>query len=303
MAKKSKQARGVKSYTIERATDWAALINIAKLAHRKLSPDRSEGLWFRGTSDSAHELMPTLMRYTNGLDKDDHDAMEQELFFEFQAKSPDLRSRNLTDWEYLFYSRHHGLPTRLIDWTDTLGVAVYFALEPFLDAALNGRQRPATEPAIWALNPYSLNEKTWDFRDIILPRYLGFQGNDEDYWDFGELLVAEGNWAWNGPVAIYPIQLGDRVRAQRGWFTIHGNSRKPIEHQYPRLLWKIILEKKCIEDGLLFLEWAGFNKSSIYPDLDNLAVWLRQKNLEFVTTHSAKNVAKRISKRAQKFSR
>jgi hypothetical protein len=164
-----------------------------------------------------------------------------------------------------------------------------------MEAALKDEQGPTTEPAIWALNPYSLNEETLDVRDITLPRYLGLRGNDKDYWDFGELLAAEGEWEWDGPVAIYPVQLGDRVRAQRGWFTIHGNSRKPLEEQYPQLLRKIILEKKCIEE-LPFLEWAGFNKYSIYPDLDNLAIWLKQKNSEFVNTHSAKNASKRTSK-------
>jgi hypothetical protein len=303
MTKNQKRARAPEGYVICRAADWSQLTALVSDAKQELSPDNSEGLWFRGTADSVHQLMPTLMRYTDGLDADDHDGMEQNLFFEFQAKSPELRSRNLTDWEYLFHSRHHGLPTRLIDWTDTLGVAVYFALEPLMDAALKGGPVPTTAPAIWALNPYSLNEETWDVRDITLPRYLGLRGKANDYWDFGELLAAEGEWKWDGPVAIYPVQLGDRVRAQRGWFTIHGNIREPLEQQYPQLLWQIILEKKCIDEALLFLELAGFNKYSIYPDLDNLAIWLRQKNLEFVTTHSAKNAAKRISKGKQKVSK
>jgi hypothetical protein len=284
------------AYTVQHATDWKTLTKIAKAAQQKLSPDKSEGLWFRGTADSAHQLIPTLMRYTDGLDEDNHDGVEQNLFFEFQAKSPELRSRNLTDWEYLFDSRHHGLPTRLIDWTDTLGVAVYFALEPLMEAALKREPEPTAAPAVWVVNPYALNEETWDVRDITLPRYLGFRGNDKDYWDFGELLAAEGKWKWDGPVAIYPVQLGDRVRAQRGWFTIHGNSREPLEQQYPQLLWQIILDKKCIEEALQFLELAGFNKYSIYPDRDNLAIWLRQKNLEFVNTHSAGNAQSVIAK-------
>jgi hypothetical protein len=272
-----KRKRGQGGYTIRRAADWSALTKLVAMAEAKLRPDQSETLWFRGTSNQAYTLEPTLMRDTANLPKSSHDETEQELFFEFQARAPDLRSRNLSDWEYLFYSRHHGVPTRLIDWTDTLGVSIYFALELFMDGQLEGKGNPTAEPAIWILNPYSLNEKTWDFRDIILPRYLGLQ--DQDYWDFGELLIGSGDWAWDGPVAIYPIQLSDRVRAQRGWFTIHGNNRSPLEAQYPKLVWKIILEKQCIEEALHFLQWAGFNKFSIYPDFDNLAIWLRQKNL------------------------
>jgi hypothetical protein len=273
-----------------RVADWRTLTEAATKAQQSLSPDKSEGLWFRSTADSKHQLVPTLMRFTDGLSDDDHDGIEQNLFFEFQARSPDLRSRNLTEWEYLFYSRHHGLPTRLIDWTDTLGVAVYFALEPFLDAELKGDPEPSSEPAIWVLNPYSLNEETWTVRDIVLPRYLGLQG--DDYLDFGEMLAVTGKWKWDGPVAIYPAQLGDRVRAQRGWFTVHGNSRRALEDQHPELLWKIILEKECIKEGRVFLEWAGFNKYSIYPDLDNLTTWLRQKNL-----HAVKSMRKSNKKR------
>lgn len=281
-----KQKRKSETFSVHRAADWPALTELVSMAEQTLSPDSGEGLWFRGTTDQSFKLAPTLMRETNGIPRTKHDEIEQDLFFEFQAKSHELRSRNLTDWEYLFHGRHHGVPTRLIDWTETMGVAVYFALEAIQDAVFAGAKRPKTEPAIWMLNPYALNEKTWAVRDIVLPRYLGLTDDEEDYLDFGELLVATGKWAWNGPVAVYPVQLGDRVRAQRGWFTIHGNSRDPLEAQFPELLCKIVLEEKCIEDGLRFLEWAGFNKFSIYPDYDNLAIWLKQKNLKHLKSQA-----------------
>lgn len=264
-------------HTVYRADDWPTLIHLVELAEEELRPRASEALWFRGTTDESFKLAPTLMRGTEGRSNSDHDAIEQDLFFEFQARSPDLRFRNLNDWEYLFYGRHHGVPTRLIDWTDTIGVAAYFALEEILDAKSTGKKSPEADPAIWIMNPYELNKKTWWKRDIVLPRYLGLL--DKDYWDYGELLIGSGDWAWDGPVAIYPAQLNDRVRAQRGWFTIHGNSRKALEEQYPKLVWKIVLGSKCVQDGLRFLDWAGFNRFSIYPDYDNLAVWLKQKNL------------------------
>jgi hypothetical protein len=292
MTRNRERSRAPEGYAVCRAADWSQLAALVSRAKQELSPRKGEDLWFRGTSDSNYKLAPTLMRDTTGLSTDRHDGIEQNLFFEFQARSSELRSRNLNDWEYLFHSRHHGIPTRLIDWTDTLGVAIYFALEEHQHSTTGGSGGLAVKPAIWVLNPYSLNEKTWDNRDIILPRYLGLD-DDKEYWDFGELLVGDGKWAWDGPVAVYPIQLGERVRAQRGWFTIHGNNRKPLEEQFPRLLWKIVLEPKCVVDGLQFLEWAGFNKFSIYPDLDSLATLLRQKNLElaknFVTSGPNRN--------------
>ena len=99
-------------------------------------------------------------------------------------------------------------------------------------------------------------------RDIILPRYFGEYG--EEYWDFGELLVSGGKWAWDGPVAIYPIQINERVRAQRGWFTIHGNDRRPLEEQFPKLVIKLVLDAPCVTEGRSFLQMSGFNR---IPDL------------------------------------
>jgi hypothetical protein len=260
------------------ANDWSSLISLKKKLEGALTSERDEILWFRGVTDSSFELTPTLMRYTDGLNENRHDAIERDLFFEFQAKSPDLKIRNLSDWDYLFYSRHHDVPTRLLDWTDTLGVAIYFALEEIIDAEVKGKKWPERPPAIWILNPYALNRRTWEIDEVVSPRYLGLRGNKE--WDFGELLDEDNKyWEWDGPVAVYPIQLSERVRAQRGWFTIHGNNRWALEAQLPKFVSKIILKEQCIKDGLLFLECAGFNKFSIYPDYDSLAIWLTQKNM------------------------
>jgi hypothetical protein len=223
------------------------------------------------------------MRDTEGLSDTDHDGIEQNLFFEFQARAAELRARGLSDWEYLFYGRHYGVPTRVLDWTDTFGIALYFAIETPDRPNTQSKVDPSVLPAIWALNPYAFNSKSWGNRDIILPRYLGLD-DDQDYWDFGELLAAEGKWRWKMPVAIYPIQINDRVRAQRGWFTIHGQDRRPLEVQAPGHVAKLVLAPKCVSDARRFLNFAGINRYSVYPDLDNLARWLRTQNLEWAET-------------------
>ena len=68
------------------------------------------------------------------------------------------------------------------------------------------------------------------------------------------------------------------MRAQRGWFTMFGNSRKPLEVQCPRSVVRIDLTPASHQGGLEFLRMGGFKPYSIYPDLDHLAEELIQDN-------------------------
>lgn len=262
---------------------WNELREQLDKAKEWMNPHDDEMIWYRGVRDQTHGLMPSLMRETTGLSVGDHDQVEADLFFEFQAHAADLRARNLSDWEYMFFGRHYGVPTRVLDWTDTFGVALYFALEDWNYTPGGHRRTPdaSRKPAIWLVNPYALNEKAWRLRDIILPKYLGF--TPRKFWDYGEMLSTDKDWGWRHPVAIYPIQLNDRVRAQRGWFTIHGDSRDALETQLPQLVTQLTLEGDCVDQGLDFLALAGFNRFSIYTDMENLANWIRKNSFDWIT--------------------
>lgn len=156
----------------------------------------------------------------------------------------------------------------------------------------------ADPPAIWAINPYALNTKWSDVRDIILPKYLGLF--DDEFWDYGEMLASEGPWPWHSPVAVYPIKLNERVRAQRGWFTIHGNTRSALELQVPELVVQIVLKAGCMNEAFRFLTLAGINRFSIYPDMENLATWIRGKNLDWVARRLGQNGARQTKRRAMR---
>jgi hypothetical protein len=167
------------------------------------------------------------------------------------------------------------VPTRLLDWTDTLGYAACFALDGL---------KEGDEPAIWVLNPHSLNE-VWAKsegegpypRDVIPPENLG---------QFGNILrVQDGDWpGWTTPVAIYPQQINERVRAQRGWYTIHGRTREPLEAQVPSAVECIVLNSDCVGELRTILEFMGITTASLYPDLDHLAAEITRKNRGWIST-------------------
>jgi len=256
-------------------------------AKRELRLKPVEECLFRGSGAKSFGLLPSLhWRYEKSLggsgknlSKDKHllklQEIEASLFWDFSARARELLSGNLTDWEILFTMRHHGVATRLLDWTTVVGVAIYFAL----DASVSG-----SKPCIWLLNPYRLNELTAGFKDIQIPRYLAGQAGAADDWDYGDLLA---DWddlgiGWKHPVAVQAPQRDARLHAQRGYFTIHGNDRRSI-HLQSCSKTKLSDFLRCVEmpadarsDAKAFLRRAGIDRYLLFPDLDNLGRLLHE---------------------------
>jgi hypothetical protein len=251
---------------------WNDIVTVVGEARAHLGAGDDEECFFRGQSDSTFELLPTLQRTARLHDWSDEEmlAKEDAFFWEFQARAHDLHGLSFDDWDYLFAMRHHGVPTRLLDWTEAFAVALYFAVKS--DPA-------ATQPCIWVLNPYALNEESEWGRDLVAPRYLGWDEKQGTFYTYGDLIVDQYiDWEW--PVAIYPMQRLARMRAQRGWFTIHGTDMRPIEQIAPECVLQIAFDGQSVQDTRNLLDLLGFDRFSIFTDLDSLADSVTSKNIE-----------------------
>ena len=191
-------------------TAWAGLLRDPTATRNRLGFRSGEECGYRGHASDVWDLTPTLFRKRTTKAATD---FEWATFFEFQARARELHVAQSSDWDTFFHMRHHGLPTRLLDWTENFGVALYFAVRGV--KPLSGHR-----PCLWLLNPYALNAFTVKTRDLWSPKYLGYSKRRDRFYDYGELL-GQGIW-WRRPVAIYPNQRSARMFAQRGWFTIHG---------------------------------------------------------------------------------
>lgn len=251
---------------------WQQFLSQVDQERKSLRLADDQECLFRGQGDVSWPLLPTLLRYCRDAKIRKWELLhhlEANLFFEFRSRARDLHAQELSDWDVLFFMRHHGVATRLLDWTETLGVAIYFALR---DAAVTAT------PCVWLLNPYTLNEQSWGHDDFIVPEYLL-----EDGYSLGDYLQDfsdDAVFPWSEPVAIYPVQRSNRLHAQRGYFTIHGENRKPLETISSHAVRQVPLSRAAIPGAQEFLSIAGIDDHSLFPDLDGLTRHLHAKYLK-----------------------
>ena len=83
---------------------------------------RAKTVWFRGHGDKSWRLEPALSRQ-------DKLAAEIQLMKRFKQNAFQfLPHVPQGEWEWMFLMQHYGVPTRLLDWTESPLVGLYFAL-------------------------------------------------------------------------------------------------------------------------------------------------------------------------------
>ncbi len=170
------------------------LVNVNQIIDLTLECQR----WvFRGVNDSSYKLIPRIGRDISGERAKELVKCERRLLLTFRSEAtPFLERANCTDWELLAIAQHHGLQTRLLDWTLNPLVALYFA-------AKEDKQLPA---AIYACA--GEGAMTRDEDDPFDPR-----GN---YW-------------------FYPPHVTPRVVAQDGLFSIQQDPTAEFAHASLRI--------------------------------------------------------------------
>lgn len=230
-----------------------------------------ESRWYRGIGSSAYTLMPSLFRHPEIATIKPLD-LEQQLLVRFRQRSiPYLAHRLEDDWELLFLMQHHGVPTRLLDWTENPYIALYFAL-------VSCKKDPATglypDCCVWSLDPVAWNRAVLDhisFQDgVLVPSDERINGHKPGV---KESLLSKK------PVAMYGSYNSPRIVAQRGAFTIFGSNVSPMEDvkaAAPTTITDAVLARLTIPGANVpaitkALTAIGYTDSVIFPDLDGLA--------------------------------
>jgi FRG domain len=215
-------------------------------------------LWFRGHADKSWALETGIARQTNAslsLEK------MLRLAFENQTTFLDPASHPLGTAKSNFLMQHHGLPTRLLDWSASPLTALYFAVcDPKHDDK---------DACLWVLDPSQLNTR---HKESFPFECDG--GSDE-------IFTEDTNRA----LAIHAPYTNLRMKLQQSEFTLH-TFYAPLEkelgaEQYIKQ--KIIVRKQfksVLREKLLSL---GVTRGTLFPDLDNIAQTIKDNVLEVVT--------------------
>jgi hypothetical protein len=149
---------------------------------------------YRGVKDVSYSLVPKVGRYAKfqHLPPEEMEKEERTMLRIFRERAwATLPSSSCTDWEILALAQHHGLPTRLLDWSRNPLVAAYFAVE----------QEHNADSAI-----YAYNKRT----------YLSMEKHPKPFEceKIGKFI---------------PNHITPRITAQAGVFTIHPDPRVPLD--------------------------------------------------------------------------
>jgi hypothetical protein len=245
---------------------------VAKFTRSWFQEEPTWGPWFRGEAEVSWRLRPKL--YRDPQPKRDVRILDNEFRQEFVIRAPSLSpERPQNSWEWYFLMQHSGAPTRLLDWTESALIALYFAVRNKSSA-----QNSRSDSVVWVLEPWKLNEYVVNNKEVIAPGAPGLEEVDAArYAPWLPNRYATTQVEKPLPVAIYPTHFQRRISSQRSCFTIHGSSRDGFEElpkEVRRYLQRIVIPHAKAHEIETQLAVAGIDEVTIFPDLDGLGRWL-----------------------------
>ena len=214
--------------------------------------------WWRGHARSGWRLRPHVFRITRP-----GTSYEATIANKFAKYAPTRYANCPAPGDvgrWLFLMQHYRLPTRLLDWSESPLLAIYFAV------AHSEIKHQKAHGALWALDPFRLNE--------LVTNYAGlFQPGQGQAKHLIEQAFSHAQPKDKNVIAVVTEEIDIRMMAQLSGLTIHG-SPTPLDARKDReeYLKKFVIHASAKERIRGQLEEVGIRERTVFPDLEHLAV-------------------------------
>ena len=241
--------------------------------------------WFRGQADAADPPLPSVLRH-------EYDQVQMTLTFRNRASAYHDCPAQDQIAEWLFLMQHYGLPTRLLDWTESPLIACLFAVEEVLRhqkagprSATGGLPEEPGDMGVWVLHPIKLNDLSGipGFELVTRAECRTLENFKFAFGTAGELAGrVKGLEPTRLPLAVQARHLDMRMAGQQSCFTVHGSERTdfevllgdtPLVHD--GFFRKYLLARRLAPQLLLELDELGISYATMYPDLHGLSTQLK----------------------------
>jgi hypothetical protein len=237
---------------------------------------------YRGASDASRPLLTSLDRLGGLNPPHSKRELEGHILRNFIRYSrPHLPTAPVNEWEVLVAAQHHGVPTRLLDWTYSPLVAAHFAT---LDAHV------ARDRAVWRLDWQQVH-RTFDLPKLALliedlARTFGTEGRPFTPWTLFDASSSAADGEQRSELRdfacmIEPPSLDARIITQAAVFTLCTDTSQSFDcfleaHGLASALTKFVIPESEAPRFRDQLDLVGIDERRVFPDLDGVAEGLRR---------------------------
>lgn len=223
---------------------------------------------FRGLSDRDFKLETTLMRLGG-----DYEQLENHLLRNFSKYAHQNVVERDSMWHWLSVAQHHGLPTRLMDWTYSPYVAMHFATENIEKFDVDG--------TIWAVDYIEVNKNVPDIlKDELQKEGANVFTSDMLLNHVNSLSDLKSLSKKDFMLFMEPPSIDDRFINQFAFFSISSNPKLAMDEwlqKHPDTWMKIIIPKSLKWEIRDKLDQANITERVLFPGLDGLSQWLKRQ--------------------------
>lgn len=231
---------------------------------------------YRGLCNSSYNLITSLRRNCKNLDA----TLEKNILDNFgkYAAIEDPQINN-SIWRKMFLGQHHGLPTRLLDWTRSPLIALHFAMtEGNMDLI------DQHDCVIWELDvkelhsalPENYQEVMKNYGQNIFSIEMLIDACHKEDGD-NDTQIYDKDMGKDKMVIVEPPSIDPRIMNQYSFFSVVPTGVEKVEdilEHYPNAVKKYIISKNLRWQIRDMLDQANINERIIYPGLDGIATWI-----------------------------